>query len=138
MLSAVNDVVFHVHKCTFALILYWMASCEVRCSFFCVTSVLWLLDEAEGPDSCAKVDRMRLCRVGAAAVLATNLSLRLSLSSIQLPGKRGLPHRPADNTRWTAKWTLGFHGIPAVSRACKKQRYEAIKRSWAAIGRRSP
>ena len=38
--------------------------------------------------------------------------------------------RPADNTRWTAKWTLGFHGIPAGSRACKKQRYEAIKRSW--------
>ena len=50
----------------------------------------------------------------------------------------GLPNRPADNTRWTAKWTLGFHGIPAGLRACKKQRHEAIKRSWAAVGRRSP
>ena len=30
------------------------------------------------------------------------------------------------------------HGIPAGSRACKKQRYEAIKRPWAAVGRRSP
>ena len=50
----------------------------------------------------------------------------------------GLPNRAADNTMWTAKWTLGFHGIPAGSRACKKQRYEAIKRSWAAVGTRSP
>ena len=33
---------------------------------------------------------------------------------------------------------LGFHGIPAGSRACKKQRHEAIKRSRAAVGRRSP
>ena len=75
---------------------------------------------------------------GAASVLATKISIRVSLSSIQLPRRRVLPNRPADNTRWTAKWTLGFHGIPADSRACKKQRYEAIKRSWAAIERRSP
>ena len=109
--------------------------------FFCESLQcfgFFVVDEAEGPASCAKVDRMRLCQMGAAAVLATKLSLRLSLSSIQLPKRRGLPNRPADNTRWTAKWTLGFHGIPAGSRACKKQRYEAIKRSWAAVGRRSP
>ena len=48
------------------------------------------------------------------------------------------PNRTADNTKWTAKLTLGFHGIPVGSRACKKLRYEAIKRSWAAVGRRSP
>ena len=96
----------------------------------------FVVDEAEGPDSCAKVDRMRLCRVGAAAVLATKLSLRLSLSSIQLPRRRGLPNRPADNTRWTAKWTLGFHGIPRVhGRAGNRG---TRRRSWAAVGRLSP
>ena len=98
----------------------------------------FVVDEAEGPASCAKVERMRLCQMGAPAVLAPKLSLRVSLSSIQLPRRRGLPNRPANNTRRAAKWTLGFHGIPAGSRACMKRRYEAIKRSWAAVRRRSP
>ena len=42
-----------------------------------------LVDEAEGSDSCALVGRM--CQMGATAILATKISLRLSLSSIQLP-----------------------------------------------------
>ena len=52
--------------------------------------------------------------MGAAAVLAAKLGLRLSLSSIQLPWRRGLPNRPADNTRWTAKWTWVSMGSPRV------------------------
>ena len=114
-------------------------SCDV---FFFFESVqcfgFFVVDEAEGPASYAKVERMRLCQMGAAAVLAPKLSLRVSLSSIQLPRRRGLPNRPANNTKRAGKWTFGFHGIRAGSRACKKRRYEAIKRSWAAVRRRSP
>ena len=46
------------------------------------------VDAAEGPDACAKVEIMRLCQMGADAVLATKLSLRLSLSSVLLPRRR--------------------------------------------------
>ena len=95
-------------------------SCDV---FFCGSLQcfgFFVVDEAEGPDACAKVDLMRLCQVGAAAVLPTKLSLRFSLSSVQLPRRRGLPNRPADNTRWTAKWPLGFHEIPASSRGVQE------------------
>ena len=34
----------------------------------------FVLDDVEGRDACAKVERMRLCQTGAAAVLATKLS----------------------------------------------------------------
>ena len=69
MLSAVSVVLLHV---------FFFGS--LQCFGF------FVVDEAEGPASCARVDRMRLCQMG--AVLATKLSSRLSLSSIQLPRRR--------------------------------------------------
>ena len=63
-----------------------MVVCElVMCFFFFCDSLQcfgsFVVDEAEGPASCAAVDSMRLCQMGATAVLATKLSIRLSLSS---------------------------------------------------------
>ena len=50
--------------------------------FFCASHQCFgflMVDEAEGLGSCAKVDRVRSCHMGAVAVPATKLSLRLSL-----------------------------------------------------------
>ena len=61
------------------------------CFFFCESlqcSGFFAVDEAEGTDARAKVERIGLCQMGAAAPLATKLSLRLSLSSALLPRRR--------------------------------------------------
>ena len=61
-------------------------SCDVF-FFFCESlqcSGFFAVDEAEGPDACAKIEIMRLCQMGA-AVLATRLSLRLSLVALVSP-----------------------------------------------------
>ena len=105
-------------------------SCDVL--FLRVTSVLWLLrGRRSGRARCVCKSR---CSCGTG-----NQDQHTCVALVNpVAQRRGLPNRTADNTKWTAKWTLGFHGIPAGSLACKKQRYEAIKRSWAAVGRRSP
>ena len=75
------------------------------------------VDEAEGPDTCAEVERLRLCQMGAAAVLATKLSLRLSLSSVLLRRRRSPVCSPCtvryDNVNASVralKWSTALDG----------------------------
>ena len=73
----------------------------------------FVVDEAEGPASCAAVDSMRLCKMGATAVLATKLSIRLSLSSNPVAQETRIAKPPSRQHKVVRQLDYVSMGIPA-------------------------
>ena len=92
----------------------------MRCDFFFCASLrcfgFIVVDTTERSDSYAIVDRMRLCHMGAAAALATKLSLRLQLTIVALVNPVAQETRgskpPSAEYKFYSQMDLGFPWDP--------------------------
>ena len=72
----------------------------------------FVVDEADGPDSWCKIGRMRLCQMGAAAALATKLSLRLSPLVNPVAQETRIAKPPSRQHKVDSQEDLGFPRDP--------------------------